>query len=48
MMVHLSAGELGGTVVDGDGWDIGTEREFTGLIYRRISDDQAVFSGIVV
>ena len=45
-MVNLSAGELGGTVVDGDGWAIGTERTFSGLIYRRISEDQAVFCGI--
>jgi hypothetical protein len=45
-MVHLSAGELGGTVVDGDGWVIGTERVFSGLIYRRIDEEQAVFCGI--
>lgn len=45
-MVSLSAGELGGTVVDGAGWAIGTERAFDGLIYRRISEDQAVFCGL--
>ena len=45
-MVNLSAGELGGTIVDGDGWAIETERTFDGLIYRRINEDQAVFCGI--
>jgi len=46
-MVNLSAGELGGTVVDGTGWEIGTERVFSGFIYRRIDEDQAVFVGSV-
>jgi hypothetical protein len=45
-MVNLSAGELGGTVVDGDGWDVGTERAFSGLIYRRIDEEQAVYCGL--
>jgi hypothetical protein len=45
-MVNLSGGELGGTVVDGAGWALETERTFDGLIYRRISEDQAVFCGI--
>jgi hypothetical protein len=44
-MVNLSAGELGGTVVDGTGWDIGEEMVIEGLIYRRISEDQAVYCG---
>lgn len=45
-MVNLSAGELGGTLVDGTDWEIETERAFSGLIYRRISEDQAVFCGV--
>ncbi len=45
-MINLSGGELGGTVVDGAGWDIGTEKVIDGLRYRRISEDQAVFCGI--
>ena len=45
-MVNLSGGDLGGTVVDGAEWVIGTEKVFDGLRYRRISADQAVFSGI--
>ena len=45
-MVNLSAGDLGGAVVDGAGWDIGIEKVFDGLRYRRISEDHAVFCGI--
>lgn len=52
--VFLSGGNLGGTVVEGEGWEVGTEKEFDGLIYRRISDDSrddtedsAVFVGTV-
>ncbi len=45
-MVNLSAGDLGGAVVDGAGWNIGTEKVIDGLRYRRISEDQAVFCGI--
>jgi len=45
-MVNLSAGELGGTVVDGDGWAVGEETVIEGLIYRRIDEEQAVYCGI--
>ena len=45
-MVNLSAGELGGTVVDGADWELETEKVFDGLRYRRISEDQAVFCGV--
>jgi hypothetical protein len=44
-IVTLSGADLGGTEVDGSGWEIGTEREFSGLLYRRISAGQAIYVG---
>ena len=43
--VNLSGGDLGGTVVEGEGWTIGTVREFDGLLYRRDYADMAIFTG---
>jgi hypothetical protein len=44
-MVTLSGADLGGNEVSGADWAIGGERTFDGLVYRRISDDQAVYVG---
>ena len=44
-MVTLSGADLGGNEVNGADWAIGEERAIEGLIYRRISDDQAVYVG---
>lgn len=44
-MVTLSGGALGGDQVPGNGWAIGEEHVYDGLIYRRVSDDQAVYVG---
>jgi hypothetical protein len=44
--VNLSGGDLGGTVVEGQGWPPGTERVFGGLKYRRDYVDMAVFTGV--
>jgi hypothetical protein len=44
--VNLSGGELGGTVVEGQGWAPGTERTFGGIKYRRDYVDMAVFTGV--
>lgn len=46
-IVILSGADLGGTEVDGTGWDLNTERDFSGLLYRRISLDQAIYVGVV-
>lgn len=43
--IILSGGDLGGTEVDGAGWAIGEDRVFDGLVYCRVSETQAVFSG---
>lgn len=44
-IVTLSGADLGGSEVDGTGWAIGEERAFSGLLYRRISADQAIYVG---
>lgn len=44
-MVTLSGGNLGGQEVDGSGWEVGEERQFSGLVYRRVSDTQAIYVG---
>lgn len=44
-MITLSGGDLGGTQYDATGWEINSEKTIEGLIYRRISVDQAVFVG---
>lgn len=44
-MVTLSGGDLGGTSVDGDGWDDNTAKEIEGYIYIR-RGDIAVFAGM--
>jgi len=43
-MVTLNGGDLGGAVVDGEGWTVGEVRVFDGLRYRR-DGDYAVFVG---
>lgn len=44
-MVMLNGGDLGGTEVDGAGWEIGAVREFSGMLYRR-DGDYAVYVGV--
>lgn len=44
-MLILSGGENGGLEVDATGWTIGEERQINGAIYRRASDEQAIFVG---
>ena len=44
-MVTRSGGALGGEVMPGNGWAIDEEHAYEGLIYRRVSDDQAVYVG---
>lgn len=44
-MLTLSGGEDGGLEVDATGWAIGEERTINGAIYRRASDEQAIFVG---
>lgn len=44
-MVTLSAGPLGGQEVDGSDWEIGTEKVFEGLKYRRDTESDAVYTG---
>lgn len=46
-MVTLSGGDMGGEVVDGTGWPINEIKEFGTLMYRRVSETQAVFAGEV-
>lgn len=38
---------MGGEVVDGTGWPINEIKEFGTLMYRRVSETQAVFAGEV-
>lgn len=42
--VTLIGADLGGTVVSGEGWEIGQEQVFEGLRYRR-DGNYAVFVG---
>jgi hypothetical protein len=44
--VNLSGGDLGGTVVEGQGWAPGIERTFDGIKYRRDYADMAIFTGV--
>jgi hypothetical protein len=43
--VTLSGGEYGGTTVETDDWTIGDIRDFSGWLYRRDNDLQAVHCG---
>ncbi|WP_293862521.1 hypothetical protein [uncultured Alsobacter sp.] len=43
--VTLSGGDLGGEVVEGEGWAEGERRDFNGFLYER-RGDQAVFVGM--
>ena len=45
-MLILSGGNEGGSEVDGAGWAIGDDRVINGAVYRRVSEDQAVFAGL--
>ena len=45
-MLTLSGGDEGGSEVDGAGWPIGDEKVINGAVYRRVSEDQAVFAGL--
>ena len=46
MDVVLIGGGMGGAVVPGDGWAIGDAKEINGCLYRRDTDNQAVFVGM--
>lgn len=43
--IVLSGGDLGGSERDAKGWAIGEDRAFDGLVYRRVSETQAVLAG---
>lgn len=45
-MLTLSGGEDGGLEVDATGWAIGELRTINGAIYRRATDEQAIFVGV--
>lgn len=46
-MIELSGGDLGGGLEPDTAWEIGEEKAFEGgLIYRRVSETQAVFVGV--